>query len=138
DVLTKLRDYPALSQRLRVQQPFFHDGNDNAAQIDLSKIGAEQPLLLEIAHHLRRIGQKAHGWTFDDTTQNQNAQRLASVTSTRRLEVYARRLFVKTWCGLLEVQSNPGESAYTEDELNDLLSGVHGDILNAQQQPGED
>ena len=138
DVLTKLRDYPALSQRLRVQTPFFHDGNDNAAQIDLSKIGAEQPLLREIAHHLRRIGQKAHGWTFDDASQNQNAQRLASVTSTRHLEVDARRLFVKTWCGLLEAQSQHGERAYSEDELNDLLSGVHGDILNAQQQPGED
>jgi hypothetical protein len=138
DVLTKLRDYPALSQRLRVQTPLFHDGNDNAAQIDLSKIGAEQPLLREIAHHLRRIGQKAHGWTFDGATQNQNAQRLASVTSTRHLEVDARRLFVKTWCGLLEAQSQHGERAYSEDELNDLLSGVHGDILNAQQQPGED
>jgi hypothetical protein len=138
DVLTKLRDYPALSQRLRVQPPFFHDDNDHAAQIDLSKIGAEKPLLREIAHNLRRIGQQAHGWTFDDTTQIQNAQRLASVTATRHLEVDARRLFVKTWCGLLEAQSKHGERAYSEDELNDLLSGVHSDILNAQQQPGED
>ena len=138
DVLTKLRDYPALSQRLRVQTPYFHDGNDNAAQIDLSKIGAQQPLLCEIAHHLRSIGQKAHGWTFNENTQTRNAERLASVTATRHLEVDARRLFVKTWCGLLEAQTKHGERAYSEDELNDLLSGVHGDILTAQQQPGDD
>lgn len=137
DVLLKLRDYPALNQRLRVQAPFFHDGNDNAAQIDLSKIGAEQPLLRGMADRLRRIGQEAHGWKFAEKIQDQNADRLASVTSTRHLEVDARRLFVKTWCGLLEAQAMNGERCYTEDELNDLLSGVHNDIMSGQQQPGE-
>ena len=60
---------------------------------------------------------------FDRELQRTNARRLARVASERSLDVDARRLFVKTWVNLLNLQSSEGEREIEEDELMARYSG---------------
>ena len=56
--------------------------------------------------------------------QAENARRLADVACERNLDVDARRLFVKTWVNLLELQAQAGERSIGRDELVDRYEGV--------------
>ena len=49
--------------------------------------------------------------------QHENARRLALVASRQSLDIDARRLYVKTWAGLLQLQVATGEKQVSEDEL---------------------
>ena len=60
---------------------------------------------------------------FDRELQRINARRLAQVASERSLDVDARRLFVKTWVNLLDIQSSEGEREIGGDELMARYSG---------------
>lgn len=116
----------------------FHEGNDYAAQIDLSQVGKPEEVLWQIAENLLLLRNSAFESKLDEPIQRSNAASLARVSFKRQQDADARRPFVKTWCELLDAQALNGEREFTEDELNDLLMGSSNAIREAQQQPDED
>ena len=117
DVLEGFRSYPALEQRLAVRGASFDQGNDFAPQILLDKVQSQETLLADIGEKLIELGTIALGNPFNDELQRINARRLAQVASERTLDVDARRLFVKTWIGLLNIQSSGDEREIEDEEL---------------------
>ena len=87
---------------------------------------------------LLHLGIKVHGWKLNLELQRRNLRHLADVTANRRLEVNARRLFVKAWCGLLEQQARVGEVEKTETELVDLINGVNAGFRKAEEARSDD
>ncbi len=116
--------YPALKQRLAVRGASFAEGNDLAVQLPLREVAPQEVLLKEVGEKLIDIGMRATGYAFDPALQAENARRLADVASERNLDVDARRLFVKTWVNLLELQAQAGERSIGRDELVDRYEGV--------------
>ena len=123
DVLEEFRKYPALEQRLAVRGASFDQGNDFASQVPLDKVQSQETLLANIGEKLIEVGAIAIGQPFDRELQRVNARRLARVASERNLDVDARRLFVKTWVNLLDIQSSEGEREIVDDELMARYSG---------------
>ena len=123
DVLEEFRKYPALEQRLAVRGASFDQGNDFAPQMSLDRVQSQETLLAEIGERLIEVGTIALGKPFDRELQQINAQRLAQVASERSLDIDARRLFVKTWVNLLDIQSSAGEREIGGDELMARYSG---------------
>lgn len=137
DIADKIRQYQALATRFQVFIP-FHRGDDNAPQLDLSELGSQNEMLRAMGEKLLRLGIHVHGWKLDQELQRKNLRRLADVTATRRLEVNARRLFVKAWCGLLEEQARAGQTEKTESELADLIDGVYAGFRRAEEAHNEE
>lgn len=129
DVLEEFRRYPALEQRLAVRGASWGEGNDLATQLPLEAVRNQETLLAEIGGKLIEVGTMATGCSFDNELQQANAQRLARVASQRSLDVDARRLFVKTWVGLLDLQSGKGEREFDFDELEDRYSGSFDSLM---------
>ncbi|MCY4559416.1 MAG: DUF2791 family P-loop domain-containing protein [Chloroflexi bacterium] len=123
DVLEEFRRYPALEQRVSVRGAAFQEGNDLAAQLHLDKMASQETLLAGIGNRLVDVGTIAVGKPFDLELQTRNARRLAQVASERSLEIDARRLFVKTWVNLLNIQASEGEREIEDDELMERYSG---------------
>ena len=116
--------YPALKQRLAVRGASFAEGNDLAVQLPLKGVALQEVLLKEVGEKLIDIGARATGHEFDWDLQAENARRLAEVACERNVDVDARRLFVKTWVNLLELQAQAGERSIGRDELVDRYEGV--------------
>lgn len=123
DVLEEFRRYPALEQRLAVRGASFDQGNDFASQVSLDKVQSQESLLADIGEKLIDVGTIALGQPFNRELQRINALHLARVASERSLDVDARRLFVKTWVNLLNLQSSKGEREIADDELMTLYTG---------------
>ena len=123
DVLEDFRKYPALEQRLAVRGASFDQGNDYAPQIPLEKVERQETLLADVGMKLIDVAQIALFRSLDHDLQRKNARRLAVLASERSLEVDARRLFVKTWVNLLNMQSVDGERTFDDDELMARYSG---------------
>ena len=123
DVLEEFRKYPALEQRLAVRGATFDQGNNFAPQMPLDKVQSQETLLTEVGEKLIEVGAIALGKPFDHELQRINARRLAQIASERSLDVDARRLFVKTWVSLLDIQSSEGEREIGDDELMARYSG---------------
>ena len=123
EVLEEFRKYPALEQRLAVRGASFDQGNGLAPQMPLDKVQSQETFLAEIGEKLMGVGAIALVKPFDRELQRINARRLARVASERSLDVDARRLFVKTWVNLLDIQSSEGEREIEEDELMARYSG---------------
>ena len=94
-----------------------------AAQLFLDKVESQETLLANIGDKLIDVGTIAVGKPFDHELQTRNARRLAQVASERSLEIDARRLFVKTWVNLLDIQAAEGEREMEDDELMERYSG---------------
>jgi len=137
DIAEKLQRYQALASRVSVVGDPFHKGNNNASQIDLSELGDQKEVLRAIGVKLLSLGMHVHNWHFDRQLQIENAVLLANITASRILEVNARRLFVKTWCGLLERQGAVGEMKYSAEELAKLVQGAFDGIRSADQIPNK-
>lgn len=130
DIEDKIKQYQALATRFKVIIP-FHKGDDNSPQLDLSELGNQQEMLRAIGEKLLVLGCRVHNWSFDLDLQRRNAHLLAGVTAKRSLEVNARRLFVKAWCGLLDAQSRTGQREFPEAELAELIQGVYAGFRRA-------
>ena len=117
DVLEDFHKYPALAQRLSVRGASFDEGNNFSPQLPLEKVQAQETMLAEIGERLIEVGDIATGMSFDRDLQRCNGKRLAQVASTRSLDVDARRLYVKTWVNVLNLQFSEGEREVGEDEL---------------------
>jgi hypothetical protein len=124
DIIQQMQPAQFLASRFKVVV-HFHSGDDNAPVMDLSELGKQNEILRAIGEKLLHLGVQAHGWKVNLDLQRKNMKRLADVTASRRLEVNARRLFVKAWCGLLEQQVRDGEAERKEEELAGLIDAVY-------------
>ena len=92
-------------------------------------------MLRAMGEKLLNLGIQVNGWNLNLEMQRRNLRNLADVTAKRRLEVNARRLFVKTWCSLLEDQSRNGETEKTESELSNLIEGIYSGFRQVEATP---
>jgi hypothetical protein len=106
--------------------------------LDLSQLGKQDEMLGAIGEKLLQLGVQVHGWKLNLDLQRRNLRRLAELTATRRLEVNARRLFVKTWCSLLEEQARNGESEKSEVELTNLIEGAYSGFRKVEEERREE
>ena len=60
---------------------------------------------------------------FDRELQRSNASRLAEVAARRNLEIDARRVYVKTWVGLLDLQASKGQREIGDEEMEHRYQG---------------
>ena len=132
DVLEEFRKYPALEQRLAVRGASFDEGNDFSPQLPLEKVQAQETMLAEIGERLTEVGDMATGMSFDRDLQRGNAKRLAQVASTRNLDLDARRLYVKTWVNVLNLQSSEGEREIDEEELARRYQGSFASVESSE------
>lgn len=128
DVLDEFSKHPALKQRLAVRGASFAEGNDLAMQLPLDQVLPPETLLEEVGRKLIRVGELATGHAFDARLQENNARLLAEVACERNLDVDARRLFVKTWVNLLELQCHDGERLLERRELADRYAGAFNKV----------
>ena len=135
DILDQLPRYPALHQRLMVLGASFQEGNDLAIQLPLDEVESQETLLANIGQKLIEVGSLATGHTFDVELQTVNAKRLAATASSRNLDVDARRLYVKTWVSLLEIQRIHGERTLDQAELSGRYQGTFDKVR--QSEPGD-
>jgi hypothetical protein len=138
EVREDIKRYQALDQRLRVVGAAFDEGNDWAPQMDLTRLGHEMDLLTEVGIRLLEVGKLATGQPFSPKIQHDNARNLAQVATERNLEIDARRLFVKTWVNLLELQRIAGERQIPKEELHQRYQGAFDDLRGsdaAEEQP---
>ena len=137
DIMQQMQKAQFLASRFKVAVP-FHQGDDNAPVLDLSELGNQHEMLRAIGEKLLQLGIQVHGWKFNLDLQRRNLGKLAELTANRRLEVNARRLFVKTWCSLLEEQGRNGESEKTEAELTNLIEGAYSGFRKEEQERKEE
>lgn len=138
DMLEEFPKYPAVEQRLGVAGVPFHEDGDLSPQLWLDKVQSQEKLLAEIGEKLINVGEIAGGYSFDHKLQCDNARRLAQVASTRNLDVDARRIFVKTWVSLLDVQVQVGgERRFGDDELANRYQGSFDSVLKSDSETYE-
>lgn len=133
DVTEEFDRYPALAQRLAVHGASFSGGNDLAPQLPLEEVLDQEDLLTRIGVRLIDVGSAATGTTFNASLQERNARLLAQVASERSLDVNARRLFVKTWVGLLDLQASGVERELAPDELESRYVGASDLLRQAEE-----
>lgn len=132
DVLEELGRYEALKQRLEVRGASFDEGNDLATQLPLDKVQSQEKLLAEIGTKLIEVGSIATRHSFNSELQTGNALRLAQVASERNLEVDARRVFVKTWVSVLNIQAEGEERKFGTEELTNRYQGDFESLRDAE------
>ena len=139
EVLEDMPRYGALDTRMKVLGVSFEEGNDFAAQINLSKIQykSEKEFLAEIGIRLIELGKLATGHDFNRKIQINNLNTLTDIALSRNLDINARRLFVKTWVNILDHQTYDQEKAYTEEELTSRYQGNFNMIVERQQEVDE-
>ena len=133
EILDDFDRYPALKQRLEVFGAPFEAGNDLAAQLSLDKVQRQEALLQEIGEKLIRVGMIATGHSFDSERQISNVRRLVHVACERNLDVDARRIFVKTWVNLLQLQASDGERDFSVEELIQRYQGDFEELQRAEE-----
>jgi hypothetical protein len=137
DIQQQMQKAQFLASRFKVVLP-FHQGDDNAPVLDLSELGSQNEMLRAMGEKLLKLGIQVHGWKLNLEMQRRNLRNLAEVTAKRRLEVNARRLFVKTWCSLLEEQARNGETEKSESELSNLIEGAYSGFRQAEETTTKD
>lgn len=135
DIFRQIDNYPALKQRISVRGATFDEGNDFAMQLPLDKMEGQESLLASIGRKLIEVGALATGYDFDGDVQKTNATALARVAVQKTLEIDSRRLYIKTWVGLLELQRKNGERKLSPNELED---GYRGAIRSIDEDDGGD
>ena len=138
DILEQMSQYyPALHQRLAVLGSPFEEGNDHAPQIHLEQIESQTRLLTNIGLKLIKVGRIATGHEFDIELQSKNAEVLSQVATDRNLEVDARRLYVKAWVNILNLQAQEGERVFYDDEISSRYQGFFDELQNSDRENEE-
>lgn len=137
DILENFTKYKALEQRMAVKGVPFEEGSDFAPQIHLEKIDTQESLLRMIGDRLVALGRLATGCEFDDAIQAANIETLTRVAAERNLEIDARRLFVKSWINILDIQTKQGERIFSEDELSHRYAGFFQGLKESEKQEYE-
>ena len=68
---------------------------------------------------------------FNPETQRANLTGMVEAAMTRMADVDSRRLFVKSWCSLLDEQARSGERQFPQAQLDQALQGSY-DWLRTQ------
>lgn len=136
DMLEEFPKYPAIEQRLGVAGVGFEQGGDLSPQLWLDRVQSQEKLLTEIGQKLITVGETARDYSFDHELQCGNAARLARVASARNLDVDARRIFVKTWVSLLDIQVG-GEREFGHDELAGRYQGSFDSVHESDESDSE-
>lgn len=124
DVLVSFPKYPALLERLSATAVRFHEGFDFDPQISLDSIGSgHESLLRNIGERLVEVAVVTSDGKISREVQLENSRRLAKVASLLSLDINSRRLYVKTWAGLLLWQVGSGERRIADDELRKRYLG---------------
>ena len=131
------KKYGALAGRIAVRGAPFDAGNDLAVQLPLEKVETQETLLTSIGHKLISVGESATDHSFDKELQRRNAQQLAKVAAERDLDVGARRMFVKTWVGLLDEQARDREREFRPDELASRYQGTFESLKEQEREGAE-
>lgn len=84
-----------------------------------------------IGRKLIDVGRLATGHEFDADLQIANATLLAQIAAERSLEVDARRIYVKTWVNLLNLQTTEGEREFDLEELSQRYQGFFKSLRDA-------
>ena len=137
DVLEQLPKYEAVAQRLAVVGASFDEGADLAPQLPLDKVQDQEAMLVSIGKRLIEVGTAATGFEFDIALQEKTSERLAQVAANRTLDVNARRLFVKTWVNLLDLQTVRGEMEYSKSELDARYQGAFSALRDIEEDVDE-
>ena len=138
DVLEGIKKYPALDQRLSVQGGSFEQKNDFAPQISLDNLVTNhESMLASIGARLVDVALAASDGILSRETQIENSRKLAKVANRQTLDVNSRRLFVKTWASLLELQFANGEKSFDEDELLKRYQGDFSQVQSADKEAFE-
>ena len=98
----------------------------------LDKVQSQEKLLAEIGTKLIEVGSIATRHSFNSGLQTGNALRLAQVASERNLEVDARRVFVKTWVSVLNIQAEGEERKFGTEELTNRYQGDFESLRDAE------
>ncbi|MBN8457524.1 MAG: DUF2791 family P-loop domain-containing protein [Verrucomicrobia bacterium] len=131
-------NYAALYQRFSVIVP-FHEGNDNAAQINLEQLSEPRKLLAAIGLKLVNLASLALRHEFNRDLQRRNVETLVEVAEERVFaNVDSRRLFVKTWCAFLDEQHRKGEQLYDAVDINKAFQGTYQGIKDEEENDTED
>lgn len=124
-------DYPALQQRLASPLP-LSVRSPQATLIDLEHLDLEpRALLAAIGRRILEVFEVARGVRFDPILQGANLEQLADEAATSQFEVSHRRIFVKSWVGLLNEQLAGGERAVDRDEAAERVLGGARALLEA-------
>lgn len=138
EILQQFQKYPALEQRLSVGGGTFAQGFDSSPQISLEDLElSQEEMLREIGERVIDIAIAAFGKELGKSLQQKNVEILAKVAAAQHLDVNARRLFVKAWASLLDMQIKQGERPFTESELLKRYRGEFNDIERSDKETVE-
>ena len=124
DIDEKIKMFPALEQRFAVPARPFHDGNTSAPQIQLEHLGKAEEILDKIGSRLLGFAEIVLEHSFDRVLQEKNQHVAVAAVMRRNVDADSRRLFVKTWCALLDEQKREGERVYGSAEMESRVAGV--------------
>ena len=127
----QLQQYAALQQRFSDVIP-FEEGAVNAPRINLAKCMKDHMFLVLLGEKLLHLSENAFGRTYDADIQRQNIELLSKVACSRMTDIDSRRLFVKTWCAVLDQQAGQGNRQLAAEEAANLLQGVTQSFHQAQ------
>ncbi len=129
---TVVPDYPALYQRLKTPVPLSVK-SPQAVLVDLERLDLPaEKLLAKIGERLVPVFRAAHHVRLDLERQKNNARILAAACVNTQFEVNHRRLFVKTFVDLLNLQAADGEIELDLDAAIDLVVEGHGALSESK------
>jgi hypothetical protein len=132
---TVVPEYPALQQRLSAPVA-LSQRSPMSPLIDLEHLDLEPvSLLTAIGERITEVFQEARGVQLDPILQSANLARLAEESARSQFEVSHRRVFVKSWVGLLHDQIAQGEHAVAPDAVSARIMGDARGLLGG---PGGD
>ena len=138
DVLGSMPRYPGLEQRLSVQGATFAQKNDYSPQISLDSLVVDhESMLASIGVRLVEVAMAASDGALTKEIHVENSRKLAKVANRQTLDVNSRRLFVKTWASLLQLQFQSGERAFDEEELSKRYQGDFSQVQSADKEAFE-
>jgi hypothetical protein len=119
-------EYPALYQRLKSPVPLSIN-NPQSVIIDLEKLDLEpKDMLHALGERISKVYEIAYEVDWDRDLQAANARTLAAACVNSQFEVNHRRLFVKSFIDLLNLQRAQGERDIDVDEAIDVVIDGHG------------
>ena len=121
DFLDRVRDYPALQQRIASPLP-LSVRSPQASLVDLERMDLDpHALLVAMGGRIQAVFEAARSVKLDPIIQAANLSRVAQEAASAQWEVSHRRVFVKTWVGILYDQVAVGERPITSQEVTSRI-----------------
>ena len=121
DFLDRVRDYPALQQRIASPLP-LSVRSPQASLVDLERMDLDPHALLgAMGGRIQAVFEAARSVKLVPIIQAANLSRVAQEAASAQWEVSHRRVFVKTWVGILYDQVAVGERPITSQEVTSRI-----------------